>query len=87
MTELSRFDGELYFIARLKDHGAQIMTGVTDPTIRRERIRKAILDNGLDAVIFGRNRGTGKPDTYSQAFERFYGEPLKANIKNQALNT
>jgi hypothetical protein len=63
------------FVKRLHDHGKELGTA-TDPDDLRERIRYAIIECGLDAVIFGKTE-TGKPETYAQAFERFYGEPLE----------
>lgn len=65
---------ESWLAMRLGQHGAGVFTGLTDPAIRRERVRAAITDNGLQCVIVGAN--DRKPENYSQAFERIYGEPL-----------
>lgn len=73
--QFREFDGELFFARRLKDHGARIFEGITDPEERRERIRFAIIENALDAVIIGKS-AAGKTETYAQAFERLYREPL-----------
>jgi hypothetical protein len=72
-----RLDGELWFVKRLKDHGQTVFTGTTDPDTRRERIRQAILAGNLDCTILGTN-AAGKPETYAQAFERFYNVKLGA---------
>lgn len=70
-----QLDAEAFIVKRLKDHGAQIFQGVTDSAERRQRIRKAIIDAGLDRTIVGRN-SAGKTETYSQTFERAFHEPL-----------
>ena len=70
------FDTEEFFVRRLADHRRAIHAGVTDREERRERIRFAILDGGLDCTIIGRHPVTKKPETYAAAFERYYGEPL-----------
>lgn len=66
---------EAWLIHRLGDHGRHVEDGVTDVTVRRERIRAAILEGTLDTVVVGR-AASGKPETYAEAFERLYGEPL-----------
>jgi hypothetical protein len=75
-AEFSHFDAESYLARRLKDHGVLVFIGVTDPAIRKERFRKAILEGGKDCVIVGRNTA-GKVENYSQLFQRIYGEPLE----------
>lgn len=52
-----------------------VFAGRTDEAIRKTRIREAILDAGLDQAIIGRSP-SGKAETYSACFARFYGEPL-----------
>jgi hypothetical protein len=69
------FDAEEFFVRRLNDHRRAIHAGITDPDERRERIRYAILEGKLDCTIIGKSPG-GKPETYTQAFERYYREPL-----------
>lgn len=69
-------NAEAWLAKRLGEHGAGVFTGLTDPDIRRERIREAITANLLELVIIGAT--DRKPETYEQAFERVYGEPLKA---------
>lgn len=73
--EFQSFDAEMYFAKRLGEHGKRVFTGLTDPTITKERIRQAIIDSKVDCTIIGR-APNGKPETYSQSFQRFYGEPL-----------
>ena len=74
--DFRQFDAEVFFVKRLQDHGRRVHEGITDPEERRERIRYAILEGNLDCAIIGRHPSTKKPETYAQAFERFYGEPL-----------
>lgn len=68
---------EGYLVRRLREHGAPIYP-VSDQFPIKERIRRAIIDHFLEAAIVGRNSATKKCETYSQCFERFYGEPLFA---------
>lgn len=68
---------ELWLSQRLREHGVPMVTaGVTDAAMRRERVRKGILDHGLTAVIVGRNPKTKKTETYEQLFSRVYGMSL-----------
>jgi hypothetical protein len=68
---------ELWLGKRLTEHGVPLVTrGVTTANERRERIRQGIVDNGLSAVIVGRNPKDRKPETYAQLFERVYGMRL-----------
>lgn len=72
MTELNH---EFWLAGRLKQHGADPqIEGDIGLSIRRDRIRMAILDHWLGPVVAG-NRD-GKPETYAQVFERLYGQPL-----------
>lgn len=73
--EFTRLDAELYLVGRLKQHGAHVFDGDTTTATRKERIRAAILEHGLDCTIVGRNKA-GKTDTYRACYERLYGEPL-----------
>jgi hypothetical protein len=61
-----------YFVKRLTEHRRAPAEG--DASTLKERIRQAIL-TGLDCTIIGKN-AAGKPETYAQSFQRFYGEPL-----------
>lgn len=71
---------EEYILRRLREHGIFVYpTSAQFPT--RERIRRAILDNGIDCIIIGRNSATKKTETYAQCFERLYGEPLEPKPK------
>ncbi len=82
--EFGRFDGEMFFAKRLRDHGVTILAGATDEAMRRERIRSAIIECHLDQTIIGKSP-SGKTATYAQCFERFYGEPLNPPVRK--LNT
>lgn len=57
-------------VRRLGNHGVHVNDGVTDPDIRKERIRRAILDNDLAEVI------VGNTVRYREAFKLTYGEEL-----------
>lgn len=63
------------FIKRLTEHRRPIAQGASI-----QEIRTAILAGGCDFTIFGRapNR---KPETYAQAFERLFGEPLNPKTR------
>lgn len=77
MTEdlFTAIDAESWLTQRLKDHGCDPYSGGPNPEYR-DRLRAAILDNGMQRVIVGRH--AGKPENYAQSFERLYGEPLEA---------
>lgn len=83
MTDLfAKLDIELWFSRRLEQHGVcTIFAGVTTPEERRERIRELILVRGCDMTIIGRNPGTRRPETYREAFERAFKEPLEPKRK------
>jgi hypothetical protein len=70
------FDVEAHFAKRLADHGKRVFEGATDPQLRKERIRQAIIESRMDCTVIGRN-AAGKPETYAQLFERHFGEPLQ----------
>lgn len=70
------FDAEMFFVRRLKEHGKRVLEGVTTSEITKERIRQALIDAKVDCTICGRN-AAGKAETYAQAFERHFGEPLE----------
>ncbi|HZP86617.1 MAG TPA: hypothetical protein VFB54_07330 [Burkholderiales bacterium] len=76
--------GEAWLARRLRDHGVDVFAGTTDRDIRRERIRAAILERGLAAVVLGKGAG-GKPENYLQIFERLYQQPL--NIPRESTST
>ncbi len=71
---------EAWLIRRLGNHGRHVEDGVTDVAIRRERIRAALLEGGLEVVVVGRG-ASGKPETYAQVFGRLYGEPLERPVQ------
>ena len=70
----ARMREESIFTARLGKHGTRVWTGLTTPEIRRERIREAIVQNGLAARRF--SKPGEKIETFTQHFEQFFGEPL-----------
>lgn len=84
---LALMDAEADLRRRLVDHGAiensprlqhhvrSITNGATTTALRADRLRKVILYHHLEQVIARGGRGS-KPQTYSEAFEEVYGEPL-----------
>ena len=75
--EFKRFDIDTWFARKLREHGVRILEGTTDPAIRRERIRAAIVGCHLAETPFGRN-AAGQVENYAEVFERAYGSPLEA---------
>lgn len=69
--------GEAYIVKRLQAKGLHIYP-VSDAFPMKERIRRAIIDSKSEYTILGTNPATRKVDTFLQAFERLYGEPLEA---------
>ncbi len=68
--------GEAWLAKRLREHcGVDVYTGTTDPDIRRDRIRKAIHEHHLSAVVLGKG-AHGKPENYAVIYERLYGTAL-----------
>lgn len=67
---------EQWLLRRLMDHGVpRLDAGVTTAEERRERVRQAIIEHNLVAVIAGHR--DGKPILYPQAFQALYGESLE----------
>ena len=60
---------------RLHEHGAAIYAGVTDPEVRKQRIRAAIVNNNLDRAVVGKNLA-GKTETWTDLFKRVFNEDL-----------
>ena len=54
-----------------------LFAGVTTPTDRRERVRKEILMRKLERAQAGVRKN--RPESWSQLFERVYGEKLDAS--------
>jgi hypothetical protein len=73
---------ESYIVKRLREHGAFIYP-VSDAFPLKERIRRAILDTKLDAIIIGRNSATKKCENYAECFARLYGEALQPTTKGK----
>jgi len=66
---------EDWLVARVRDHGGHaVLEDILTTEERRERVREAILRNGLSSVLVGRKGG--KPETYAAAFQRLYGTKL-----------
>lgn len=76
-----RLDAELFIARRLKELGKGVFDGITDPDERRERIRFAIINGAIDVSVIGRHPDSGRTETFAQAFERFYGEPLEPPLR------
>ncbi|HTA95175.1 MAG TPA: hypothetical protein VK769_03545, partial [Verrucomicrobiae bacterium] len=51
--------------------------------IRKDRIRRAIIDHKREYTIIGQFAGSKKVETYKQLFERHYGEPLSLTAKTR----
>lgn len=65
------------FVKRFLDHRHPLALEGCDEAQHREQIRAAhIVATGSDSTIIGRAPDR-KPETYAQAFERYYGEPLE----------
>lgn len=76
MSGLDELDREAWLARRIESYG-EVFAGVTDRAIRRERIRRAILELNLELAIAGRNPETGKPETFAEVFGRLYSRPLR----------
>jgi hypothetical protein len=68
-------DIEQLLMFRLAQYGWNI-SATTASEIRREQIRVTIIVGKFSTAIFGHTPG-GDPETYAQAFQRHYGEPLE----------
>lgn len=83
LSSFKKLDAEMWLLGRLQHHIAQVFTGETDTDVRRERVRRAIILGELEQIILGKRAGGGS-ETYAQAFERLYGEPLhKPKLKGK----
>ena len=66
---------ELWLRERMLDHrGPDVFDGITDSELRKQRLREAVKECGLELVIIGAK--DKKPVNWAQAFETLYGEPL-----------
>lgn len=71
--------GEIWMLERLTEHCRAMrnaFTGITDATLRKQRLRQAISVHGLDLAVCGRDPSSKKPQTFAEAFQRLYGEKL-----------
>jgi hypothetical protein len=82
-AEFNPLDAEMWLAKRITQHLSAVFIETTSRDIRKERIRRAIIAGALDVVILGRH--AGKPETYTQAFERLYGEPLQPKKSARGL--
>lgn len=69
-----QLDAESSLATRLELFGV-IFDGDTTPAIRAERARVAIAEARLAMVIAGRTL-SGKPETFSDLYQRIYGQKL-----------
>ena len=74
LHDFSTLTAELWLARGL--HASSVFEGLTTPEIRRERIRREILDRGMADVVAG-GRSAGKPETWAGLFLRVYGEELE----------
>lgn len=83
---LGHIEAEDWIGRRLLEHGCDLYLAGDFPTYR-DRLRAAIVANGIGLVIIGRH--DGRPETYSACFQRLYGEPLvpKAKRAGKAATT
>ncbi len=51
--------------------------------IGKEKVRRRIIDAGIETVICWRNSSDRKPRRYSEAFEDVFGEPLTPKVKGK----
>jgi hypothetical protein len=66
---------EAWLAKRMLDHrGPDVFDGTTDSTVRKTRLREAIVQGGLSCVVIGAKNG--KPVSWRQAFEALYNEKL-----------
>lgn len=66
---------EAWLAQRMLDHrGPDVFDGVSDPAIRKQRMREAINSCGLSHVVIGAK--DGKPVSWRDAFAALYGEAL-----------
>lgn len=78
MDGVPHLDGETWLANRLHEwHGVpDAFDGDTTTASRKQHIREAIVRHGLEHVICGRDSATRKCLTWSDAFQRLYGEKL-----------
>ena len=83
--ESARLAAEMQFAERMGKKGAAIFLGDSTPDQRKELFRKTIIDGGIEFVVcIAKTRKSGKPETFGEFFERFYGEPLQPKRKKSS---
>lgn len=71
-------DAEMWLAARMREHGVDsVFDGVTDSDVRKARFRQRIVEGGLQMVMACQAEDGRTAETYAEAFERIYGEPLE----------
>ncbi len=71
----SSFDAERQLADDLTHHGRRIFDGSTDVCTRKQRARAAIVAANVADRIIARTAEI-RSETFAQAFERIYREPL-----------
>jgi hypothetical protein len=70
---------EDWLAERIHGHiGRDVLQGAQTAEQRREMVRAAIVESGLDQVICG-SGADRKPRTYAQVFKQIYGLALAVN--------
>ncbi len=82
---LTAADAEQWLAERLKDHGIDIYVGDAYPTYA-DRLGAAIVRNGIQCVIVGRNPDR-KPESYASFFERIVGKRLPKKVDDAPRGT
>lgn len=67
-------DAESWLLQRLQQHGVDVYSPKGPFSCLRDRLAQAILDNQFGPVVAGRHNG--KPEAYSDLFQRIYGIKL-----------
>lgn len=71
-------DAEMWLAGRMREHGVDsVFDGVTDSDVRKQRFRQHIIEGGLEMVMACHAQDGRTAETYAEAFERIYGEPLE----------
>jgi hypothetical protein len=80
-----RLNAEMWLAGRMREHDVHtVFDGVTDSDMRKARFREAIVRGGLEFVMACHAEDGRTAETYSEAFERIYGEPLELDVSKRA---